>query len=377
MVTIIPISTKKELKQFTKFKLRLYRNNPFAALPLYADEREALLDGRNPALKRYRHQVFLAKRDGKVVGRIVGIINHVSNRKEGTNYVRFGFVDFIEDFEVAEALVHAVEEWGRQYGMTAIHGPLGFTDFDPEGMLIEGFEEMSTIACFYNYPYYPEFFRRMGFEPVAEWAEYKIFVPDTLPEKYLRIADIVQQKYGLRIKRFRRISDIVREGYGHQLFRLLNVTYAHLYGFTELTEEMIEYYIRKYVPLLRLELLTLIVNDRDELVCFGVALPSLTRAMQRARGRMFPLGFLYLLRALYSHHAKVCDLMLVAARPDVQNIGAAALLFTDMIPQFQRLGTKYAESNPELVENQRIHALWSNFDKVQHKRRVVFARNIQ
>lgn len=377
MVTVTPISTKKELKQFTKFKLRLYKGNRFAALPLYADEREALLEGRNPALKQYRHQVFLAKRDGKVVGRVVAIINHVSNAKEGKNYVRFGFIDFIEDMEVAEALIRAVEEWGKQYGMTAIHGPLGFTDFDPEGMLIEGFDEMSTIACLYNYSYYPEFFRRMGFEQVAEWAEYKIFVPNEVPEKYHRIAQIVQQKYGLRIKQFRRISDIVRQGYGRQLFELLNVCYAHLYGFSELNEEMIDYYIRKYVPLLRLELLTLIVNDKDELVCFGVALPSLTRAMQRARGRMFPLGFIHLLRALYSRSAKVCDLMLIAAHPDVQNIGAAALLFTDMIPQFNRLGTEYAESNPELVDNQRIHALWSNFDKVQHKRRVVFARDIQ
>lgn len=377
MVTIVPISTKKELKLFTKFKLRLYKGNPFAALPLYADEREALLDGRNPALKAYPHQVFLAKRDGKVVGRVVAIINHVSNRKEGTNYVRFGFIDFIEDMEVAEALIRAVEEWGRRHGMTAIHGPLGFTDFDPEGMLIEGFDQLSTIACLYNYPYYPEFFRRMGFESVAEWVEYKIFVPDEVPDKYRRIADIVQQKYGLRIKRFRRIGDIVRAGYGRQLFQLLNVCYAHLYGFSELSDEMIEYYIRKYVPLLRLELLTLIVNEKDELVCFGVALPSLTRAMQRARGRMFPLGFYHLLRALYGRRARVCDLMLVAAHPDVQNIGAAALLFTDMIPQFRRLGTEYAESNPELVDNQRIHALWGGFDKVQHKRRVVFACDIR
>lgn len=376
MITVSPVSTRKELKEFIKFKIQLYANNPYAVPPLYADEIEALLEGRNPALDVYDHQVFIARRDGQVVGRVAAIINHVSNRKTGKEFVRFGFIDFIEDFEVAKALLDTVERWGKERGMRAIHGPLGFTDFDPEGMLIHGFDELSTIACIYNHPYYPEFLRRMGFRKDAEWVEYKISIPGEIPDKYRRIAETVRQKYGFRVLRFKKISDIVKQGYGHKLFRLLNVTYSELYGFSELTEEMIDYYIRKYVPLLRIELVTLIADENDELVAFGVALPSLSRAMQKARGRMFPLGAWHLLRALKSKRAEVCDLMLIAAHPSAQNIGAAALLFTEMIPQFQKLGTIYAESNPELIDNQRIRALWSNFEKVLHKRRAVFAKDI-
>lgn len=376
MITVSPVATRKELKEFTKFKIKLYAGNPYAVPPLYADEREALLEGHNPALKVYDHQVFLAKRDGKTVGRIVAIINHISNRKTGKACVRFGFIDFVEDFEVAKALIETVEQWGRERDMEAIHGPLGFTDFDPEGMLIYGFDEVSTIACLYNHPYYPEFLTRMGFRKDAEWVEYKILIPKEIPDKHQRIAEVVRRKYGLHVLRFKKISDIVRQGYGHKLFRLLNITYADLYGFSELTEEMIAYYIKKYVPLLRLELVTLIADESGELVAFGVALPSLSRAMQKARGRMFPLGACHLLRALNSNKAEVCDLMLIAAHPTAQNLGAAALLFTEMIPQFQKLGTVYAESNPELIDNYRIQALWGNFDKVLHKRRAVFAKEI-
>lgn len=376
MITVSPVATRKELKEFTKFKIKLYAGNPYAVPPLYADEREALLEGHNPALKVYDHQVFLAKRDGKTVGRIVAIINHISNRKTGKACVRFGFIDFVEDFEVAKALIETVEQWGRERGMEAIHGPLGFTDFDPEGMLIYGFDEVSTIACLYNHHYYPEFLTRMGFRKDAEWVEYKILIPKEIPDKHQRIAEVVRRKYGLHVLRFKKISDIVRQGYGHKLFRLLNITYADLYGFSELTEEMIAYYIKKYVPLLRLELVTLIADESGELVAFGVALPSLSRAMQKARGRMFPLGACHLLRALNSNKAEVCDLMLIAAHPTAQNLGAAALLFTEMIPQFQKLGTVYAESNPELIDNYRIQALWGTFDKVLHKRRAVFAKEI-
>lgn len=377
MITVIPISTKKELKRFTKFKIRLYKGNQFALPPLYSDEKEALLRGCNPALDVYDHQVFIAERDGEVVGRVVALINHVSNRKEGRNYVRFGFIDFIEDFEVAQALIAKVEEWGKERGMDAIQGPLGFTDFDPEGMLTHGFDQLGTVACLYNYPYYPEYMARMGFEKAAEWVEYKIDVPKEVPERYHRIGEVVKQKYGLRVLRFKNINEIVKQGYGLKIFKLLNVAYADLYGFSELTDEMIEYYVRKYVPLLRLELITLIVDEAGELAAFGVALPSLSRAMQKAGGRMFPFGFYHLLRTLRASRAEVCDLMLIAARPDMQNAGVVALLFTEIIPQFHKFGTLYAESNPELVDNYRIQALWGNFEKTQHKRRAVFAKAIE
>lgn len=377
MINVIPISTKKELKRFTKFKIRLYKDCKYAIPPLYSDEREALLKGRNPALDVYDHQVFIAERDGELVGRVVALINHVSNNNEGVDYVRFGFIDFIDNFEVAKALIAKVEEWGRQRGMTVIQGPLGFTDFDPEGMLTYGFDELGTIACLYNYPYYPEYMERMGFEKKAEWVEYKIEVPKEVPERYHRIGEVVKHKYGLRVLRFKNINEIVKQGYALKLFNLLNVAYADLYGFSKLTDEMIRYYVRKYVPLLRLELITLIVDESGELAAFGVALPSLSRAMQKTSGRMLPFGFYHLLRTLHSSRAEVCDLMLVAVRPDIQNAGVVALLFTEMMPQFHKLKTRYVESNPELVDNYRIQALWGHFDKIQHKSRAVFAKAIE
>lgn len=335
-----------------------------------------MLKGRNPALDLYRSQAFVAERDGVTVGRIVGIINHVANQKSGVDFVRFGFIDFIDDDEVAEALICAVEKWGRAQGMTDIHGPLGFTDFDPEGMLTWGFDQLGTMVGIYNYPYYPEQLRRLGFHQAAEWVEYRIPVPEKIPEKHLKIAEIARDKYGLRILKFKSTSQIIKQGYGRKLFELLNITYAHLYGFSQLNNDLIDFYIKQYIPLLKLDFITLIVNADDDLVAFGVALPSLSRALQKAGGRMYPFGFIHLLRALRGK-AEVCDLMLIAAHPDYQNVGVVALLFTELIPNFRRQGVKYAESNPELEDNYKVQALWKDFNPVLHKRRAVFARKIR
>ncbi len=347
MITVKPVTTAREFKKFTKFKLDLYKGNPYFVPPLYADEREVLMKGRNPAHKLHEHEVFVAERDGKIVGRIAAIINRAANRKEGTDFVRFGFIDFIDDDEVVEALIGTVEEWGRARGMTAMHGPLGFTDFDPEGMLTWGFEELSTAITIYNYPYYPRQLERLGFREAARWFEYKIPIPAAVPEKYIKVAEAAVNKTGLRVLHFKSVSEVIKRGYGHKLFGLINIAYADLYGFSPLDDEMIEFYIKKYVSLLRLELLTFVVDENDELAAFGVALPSLSVALQKARGRLFPFGFIPLLRALKGK-AEVCDLMLIAARPDYRSMGVVALLFTELIPQMRKIGARYAESNPEL-----------------------------
>ena len=375
VVTVRPIYTPGEFRAFTRFRLDLYKGNRCDSPPLYADERETLCGNKNPALEIYKHQAYVAERDGRIVGRVVAIINHASNAKEGRKFVRFGFIDFIDDDEVAGALIGAVEQFGRQNGMTDIHGPLGFTDFDPEGMLVEGFDQPGTMIGIYNHDYYPRQMERLGFAKGADWVEFKIPIPAAIPDKYRRIAAVAREKSGLRVLRFRRVSEIISGGWGVKLFELLNVTYADLYGYSSLDSRLINYYIAKYVPLLRLELVTLIADERDELVCFGVALPSLTRALQRARGRMFPLGMFHLLRALRGR-AEVCDLMLVAVHPDYRNTGAAAMLFTELIPQFHRLGTRWAESNPELEDNLRVQLLWKDFAPEMHKRRRVWEKPI-
>jgi GNAT superfamily N-acetyltransferase len=376
MVTIRPIHTPAEFRAFTKFRIDLYKGNACDTPPLYSDELETLCDGRNPALDIYKHQAYVAERDGRIVGRVVAIINHVGNAKEGREYVRFGFIDFIDDDGVVDALIGAVEEFGRRNGMTDIHGPLGFTDFDPEGMLVEGFDQLGTMIGIYNHDYYPRQMERLGFVKGADWVEFKIPIPEAIPEKHLRIAALAREKYNLRALRFRRVSEIIRGGWGVRLFELLNITYADLYGYSNLNERLIDYYIKKYVPLLRRELVTLIVNDRDELVCFGVALPSLSRALQKARGRLFPVGIFHLLRAL-NGKAEVCDLMLVAVHPDYRNMGVAAMLFTELIPQFHKLGTRLAESNPELENNLKVQLLWKDLNPQMHKRRRVWEKSIR
>lgn len=375
MVEIIPISTRRELRNFVRFRLDLYKNCPYDVPALYSDEINMLLKGKNPATELYRYQVFVAMRDGKIVGRIVAILNDVANRKAGRDYVRFGFVDFIDDAEVADALVDAVVKWGRENGMTTIHGPLGFTDFDAEGMLVWGFDQTATLAGAYNYPYYHEHIERMGFGKAADWVEFKIPIPDSIPERHLRIAEITKQKYGLRVLKFKNARQIIKQGYGYKLFSLINVTYGDLYGFSSLNDELIDYYVEKYIPLLRIDLVTIVVDANDDIVLFGIAIPSLSKAMQKAHGRLFPFGFIPLLKALKGK-AEVCDLMLIAARPDYQNMGIAAILFAELIPQFQKLGTKYAESNPELETNNKVQMLWREFGPVMHKRRRVYEKEI-
>ncbi len=375
MIEIRPITTKREFRRFTKFKINLYKRSPYAPLPLYADERAMLMKEKNPAARMYQNQAFLAERDGEIVGRVVAIINHIANLKEGHNYVRFGFIDFIDDDEVVDALIDAVEKWGTERGMTHIVGPLGFTDFDPEAMLTEGFDKMGTLIAIYNYPYYPQQLARKGFTKAAEWLEYAIAIPDEVPEKHQKVAQLVSEKYGLRTLRFRSAKQIIKEGYGLQLFKLLNVTYDQLYGYSALSEEMIDYYIGQYISMLNVKLISLVVDEEDNLVSFGVALPSMTRALQKAKGRMFPFGWFHLLKALKGK-AEVCDLMLIAVAPQYKRRGVAAMLFADLIPNFKALGCHYAESNPELEYNTNVQTLWGDFNPEIIKHRQVVEKEI-
>ena len=375
MLKVYPISSLKELKKFARFKTELYKNHPYAVPQLRVDEVNALRKGKNPALDVYAHQVFLAEREGKTVGRIVGIINHVDNENEGKKRVRFGYIDFIDDASVAAALIEAVEKWGAARGMTEIHGPLGFTDLDPEGMLVEGFDQIGTIATIYNYPYYPQHLERLGFQKGADWVEYKLFAIDTIPDKFIKAARIASQKFGLKVLPQKSVRQLQKEGYIKKVFGLLNLAYAQLYGFTKVTEEMIDYYIKNYLPVLRADLISIVVNQEGTLVGFGVAIPSLSKALQKAGGRLFPFGLFHLLRAV-KRRPKVCDLMLIAVHPEYRSLGTVALVFDQLLPRFQSFGTVYAESNPELEDNYNIQMLWKEFKSEQHKRRRVYERKI-
>lgn len=375
MVEIRPLKPKKnELGRYVKFGIDLYKGNGYYVPPLVFDEINTFLPKKNPAFDFCDSQCFMAFRDNKPVGRITAIINRAVNEKTVQKCVRFGFVDFIDDAEVVDALFKAVEEWGAQRGMTEIVGPLGFSDMDPEGMLIEGFDEMGTMATIYNYPYYRNHMERMGFEKDTDWIEFRMKVPEGVPDKYHRIADIVRRKFDLHVVDIKS-RKWVKENYGRAIFDLINETYKDLYGFVELTDRQINYYIDMYLSMLRLEDVCLIADKDDKLVGVGISMPSLSMALRKSGGRLFPFGWYHILRAIRGG-ADVVDLMLVAIKPEYQGKGVNALLFSTLIPNYIANGYKYAESNVELEDNENVQKQWEYFERRQHRRRRAWKKQI-
>jgi len=366
--------TKSELKEYTEFGIDLYKDNPYYVPPLIKDDVETLSPARNPAFDHCKAKSWMAFRDGKPVGRITGIINNLVNRRSGHNDVRFGFTDFIDDDEVTDALFDTLARWGRENGMTSIVGPMGFTDLDHEGMLTFGFDEIGTMATIYNYPYYPRQMERMGFTPDAEWVEYRMTVPDNVPDQLARVGEIVRRKYNLRTIKYTSGKKI-KDDYGVALFELINEAYDKLYGYSPLTPRQIKYYIDLYLPILKLENVCVIVDKDDKLVGIGISMPSMSKALQKSKGRLFPTGWIHLLKAMYGHNDTV-DLLLVAVAPDYQSKGVNALLFTDLLPVYIKNGYRWAESNPELADNENVQQQWKFFERRQHRRRVVFRRDI-
>lgn len=367
--------TKSNLKKYTKFGIDLYKDNDYYVPPLIMDDVETLSPDKNPAFDYCKAKSWMAYRDGKPVGRITGIINTVVNERTGSRDLRFGFLDFIDDEEVVDALFDALAQWGRSQGLTSMVGPMGFSDMDHEGMLTEGFDELGTMATIYNYPYYPRHMERMGFHKDAEWVEYRMTVPDKIPEKMLRVAEIVKKKYGVRTIKYTSAKKI-KEEYGVALFELINEAYDQLYGYSPLSQKQIEYYIDIYLPILRLENVCLIVDSDDKLIGVGISIPSMSRALQKGRGRLFPTGWLHLLKAMYMHN-DVVDLLLVAVKPEYQSKGVNALLFADLLPVYIKNRYRWAESNPELADNENVQLQWQYFERRQHRRRAAFRKDIK
>lgn len=375
-ITIKKVTTKRELKRFIRFNYELYKGNPYSVPDLYDDMLNTFNRRKNAAFEFCEAEYFLAYKDGQLVGRVAAIINNRANQTWGKKEVRFGWIDFTDDAEVSEALIRTVEQWGKERGMTHIVGPLGFTDMDAEGMLVEGFDQLGTMATIYNYPYYPQHIERLGFTKDADWVEYKIYIPDAIPDKHKRISDLIQRKYNLRIKKYTSSRKIARD-YGQAISELINEAYTPLYGYSALTQRQIDQYVKMYLPILDLRMVTLITDQDDQLVAVGISMPSLSEALQKSHGRLLPFGWYYLLKALFfKRRAKMLDLLLVAVKPEYQNKGVNALLFSDLIPVYQQLGFEYAESNPELELNGKVQAQWEYFRTEQHKRRRAFIKEI-
>ncbi len=364
--------TRSNLKKFTRFGIDLYRGNPYFVPPLITDDVNTLDPGHNPAFDFCEAAYFMAYDNGRPVGRIAAIINRQVNERSGRKHARFGFIDFVDDRAVSAALLDAAEQWARSKGMDTLIGPMGFTDLDHEGMLVDGFEELSTMATIYNYPYYPRHLADLGYKQANEWLEFVMDVPDAIPDKFNRIADIVKKRFGLRVLKYTDRKRIKAE-YGQALFDLINEAYDDLFGYSTLTPRQIDYYIKQYLGLLNLDLVTLIVDKEDKLVGVGISMQSMSRALQKSRGRLFPTGWWHLLKGLKGKNDRV-DLLLVAVKPEYQSKGVNALLFQDLIPQYIKCGFRYAESNPEMADNAKVQSQWEYFTRRQHRRRIAVSK---
>ncbi len=367
--------TRSNLLKFVHFPIdTLYRDSKYFVPPLVTDEVNTLRPDKNPAFDFCEAVYYMAYRDGKIVGRIAGIINHVVNKRSDKKEARFSYIDFIDDAEVVDALIDAVTRWGKSKGMEHLTGPLSFTDMDPEGMLIEGFERVGTSGGIYNFPYYPKHMERLGFVKDADWIELLITIPKEIPEKMVRISNIVAERNNLTTIKYTSRKKLVAD-YGDAIFKLINVAYDNIFGYSPLSDKQINHYIKMYLPFLPLNDLSMVIDKTTrELIAVGISIPSMARALIKNRGRLFPTGWIHLLRAFKRND--VVDLMLIAVKPEYQNKGVNSLLFTDLIPCFNANGYKFAESNRELELNSKVLKQWEYFEREQHKRRRAFTKEI-
>ncbi len=346
----------------------IYRSCPQYVPDLETDIREQFDLRTNPGLEFSEVQPFLALRDGKAVGRIVGVINSHANDKWNTRNVRFSMIEFIDDLQVSKALTDAVMEWGRERGMECIHGPLGITDFDKEGMLVEDFDLIGSMNTIYNHPYYPRHMEQLGFTKEVDWVQVHVDVPENVPPRFARIAAVVRERMGLRVIK---LTDnaITHQGLGHKIFQLLNEAYAPLFGFSAFSDGQIDFFVKKYLRLIDKRLMPVVVNRDGEIVGVAITMGSLNHAMQKTHGRLWPTGWMHLLRAVKWRHEDGVEMLLVAVHPRYQGKGVNALFFDDLIPIYNDSGFRWAETGPQLENNMKELSQWDELKPKYIKRR--------
>ncbi len=374
-VQIKTVKTKSELKTFVRFANKLYKGNKYYVPSMPMDDMNTFNKDKNGAYEFCDVELYLAYKNNELVGRVAAIINHKANEAWKVNQVRFGWIDFVDDIEVSSALLEAVIAFGKAHGKTQIVGPLGFTDFDPEGMLVEGFDRLSTMALIYNHPYYPEHMKKLGYYKETGWVEYRITIPEQLPEKHIKMAEIIRERYKLKVRKLTK-RQIKTERYGQKLFQLINETYCVLYGYSLLSEKQIDQYVDLYLSLVDMKMLTFIEDCNGDLIAAGITIPSLSEALQKCNGEIFPFGWYHLLKAMFWKKPETLDLLLIGVRPDWQNKGLNSLLFVDLFTNYRKMGFKYAETNANLETNAKVQAMWTPFEKELHKRRWVFGKEI-
>ncbi len=372
-IIVKEVETKSDLRKFIAFIDKLYKGNEYKVPQLHMYERSALMSKKNPAFEFCEAKYWLAYKNNKIVGRIAGIINHKSNEIWNEKYTRFGWIDFIDDIEVSKALIKTVEDWSKQKEMTAVHGPLGFTDMDLEGMLVEGFDEIGTQAVIYNYPYYPVHLEKLGYIKNTDWVQLKINIPDKVPEKITRVAEIVKKKYNLRLLKVKTAKEILP--YTKSMFDTLNESYKNLYGFVPLTEKQITYYTKQYFSMVNPKYVGFVIDEKDQVLAFGLSFLSLSKALMTAKGKLFPFGFIPILRAMKKNDT--IDLLLHAVTPQYQNKGIPAIFYADMTQACIDDSIKTAITSHILEDNKPSLQMFNAYDTQQHlRRRIYIKKNI-
>ena len=374
-ITIKEVKTNRDLRRFVQFGIDLYDGNDCYCPPLICDEINTFKPKGNPALEVCDYVIYMAYRNDKIVGRIVGIVNHRANEAWGVKKCRFGWFDFVDDYEVFKSLLDAVAEWGRSKGMERLNGPLGFTDFDHQGLLIEGFDYNAPMASLYTHPYYVAHYERYGLRKEADWIEYQIHPPKEAPERMRRVARLVSERYKLRTVKVKSAREL-KKRYGYSYFDVLDAAYQKIYNYQPMTEKQKQYYCNMYFPILNFDFVTMVVNENDEIVAVGLGMPSLSAALRKCRGRLFPFGWYHLLKALKAKRMTDFDLLLIGVRPDYQDKGINALLFDEMTPHFTKYGIERVETTAILETNHKSLAGFADFDHIQHKRRRAFAKEL-
>ena len=378
MIHIEKVTNRKGLLKFIQFRYDLYKDDPNDVPYLFFDEVNTLDKRKNASFEQCEADYFIAYKDGKAVGRVAAIINFDANKRWEKKVVRYGWFDIIDDLEVSEALLKTVEEWGRERGMTKMTGPMGFADTDREGMLIEGFEEYGTMYASYNYPYYPRHMEQMGFHKDNDYVQCRVKVPEKVPEKFAKLAQMVEKRYNLHVHKLTR-HELLKQGYGRRVFKMLNTTYNNLYGFAPLTDNKVDQLVDQYIRIADMNLISVIMdgNENDKMVGFGITFPSLTDAMRKSHnGRLLPFTWWRLLDAIKWHHADTVDMLLIGVLPEYRGKGANALIFNDLIQQYQAYGFKWAEAMPQMETNEHMLGQWQYLEADYHRRLRCYSKMI-
>ena len=368
-VSIKQVTHEKDWKDFIEFPMRLYRNNSNYVPPLIKDEKEIWDSLQNPALAYSEARQFLAFKNNEVVGRIAVIINHKEAEELGIKKVRFGWLDFIDDEAVSRALIDEAVKFAREKGIRKIEGPMGFTNLDKAGMLTMGFDRLATMIGIYNFEYYPKHLEALGLIKEKEWVEFEILFPESLPDKVEKFSRLIAEKYELKLVKFQSKKEILP--LVEPMFKLLDETYKNLSTYTPITDEQIQHYKEKYFGFIDKDYIICIADKNNDLIAFAITMPSYSRALQKAKGRLFPFGWYHLLRAGKKNER--ANFYLIGIHPEYQRRGVTAIIFKEIYETFRRKGVKYLETNPELEENKNIQALWGDYNPVNHKRRRTYA----